>query len=275
MNSAALSPGLWQWRPVMQPQIQTGSPWSGTSCCCVSCLDGNSTQMFGCIIMLWCTCKSWYRFSPFPCWYIHLKGNRNAPSGPHQSSLPVFPATTLMILTLFHLISMQSCCEYLCQGGLHHGKMLCYCIFLSQVPRNSIGLWSNFGIVAILSLAGSRDTPKRLFPIHNHQKWSGWKKMNTFFWASQTSQNDPMSLYRFWFSPILEKYSEHIGLNRFFFHPNFMYPHINCCISCGKKTLFTVVFHKQGDLWQVEVKERKWKRCLMSWQLCSRVSQSD
>lgn len=65
MNSAALSPGLWQGLSVMEPQIQTGSPRSGTSCCCVSCLCGNSAQMFGCILMLWCSCESWYQFSPF------------------------------------------------------------------------------------------------------------------------------------------------------------------------------------------------------------------
>lgn len=52
VNSVAQSPVHWQWQPVMQPQIQTGSPWSGTSCCFVSCLDENSTQMFSCIIML-------------------------------------------------------------------------------------------------------------------------------------------------------------------------------------------------------------------------------
>lgn len=52
VNSAALSPALWQRQAAMEPQIQTGSPWSGTSCCFVSCLDENSTQMFRCFIML-------------------------------------------------------------------------------------------------------------------------------------------------------------------------------------------------------------------------------
>lgn len=72
VNSAALSPGLWQGLSVMEPQIQTGSPRSGTSCCCVSCICGNSAQMFGCILMLWCSCESWYRFSPFARWCIKV-----------------------------------------------------------------------------------------------------------------------------------------------------------------------------------------------------------
>lgn len=92
--------------------------------------------MFACIIMLWCTCKSWYRFSPFPCWYIHLKSNPNAPQALTKHHMLYF----LLLLSYFcnsfplHLnAKMLHWCESFFQRGLKLGNiMLLYCIELFQ-----------------------------------------------------------------------------------------------------------------------------------------------
>lgn len=122
--------------------------------------------MFGFIILLWCTCKSWYRFSPFSCWYIHLKGNLNASQAQTNHSL------LLLLLSYFcksfrlHLKSkMLHWCEN-CWQSYCTAEKLFLCLPFSLTEEYMKQFWNSGHTIQDHVI---HPYPKYFFPIHNHK----------------------------------------------------------------------------------------------------------